>query len=99
MDKYNGWTNWETWVTHLHFDGFFDHDARNILAMAEDENEAISLLESLIEEMVTEMVEETAVLSEPTLVTEFVTHCLHAVNFWEIADAYIDDAIGETIDD
>ncbi len=91
--KYNGWRNWETWNCNLWFDDFFTEDAANMYAMAEDENEAIMLLESYIEETVTELVTEG--IPDSGFAADIISQGLQAVDFREIAEHYIDDMVSD----
>ena len=91
--KYNGWRNWETWDCNLWFDNFFVEDAANMYAMAEDENEAILLLESLIEDTVTESI----AVADSGFAADIIGQALQAIDFREIAEHYIEDVVSELI--
>lgn len=93
-NRYNGWHNWETWVTNLWFDDFFSEDAANTYAISEDASEATMILESLIEDTIRKSVESD---NESGLQSDFIGMCIQAVDFREIADHYIDDVIREDI--
>jgi hypothetical protein len=88
--KYNGWRNWETWNCNLWFDNFFVDDAANMYALAEDENEAIMLLESLIEETITEYLVPD---SEASFKDDILNMAIAAIDFKEIAEHYIEDIL------
>ncbi len=89
--KYNGWHNWETWNCNLWFDDFFTEDAANMYAMAEDINEAVLLLEVGIEETVIELITEG--IPDSGFAADIINQGLHAVDFREIAEHYIDDMV------
>ncbi len=94
-DKYNGWQNWETWVTNLWFDDFFSEDAASIYDSSENASEASTILESLIEDTVRESVESDN--EKSGLQSDFIGMCVQAVDFREIADHYIDDLVDEEV--
>ena len=93
--KYNGWRNWETWNCNLWFDNFFVDDAANLYAMAEDESEAIALLEFCIEETVTELLTEG--IPDSGLAADIISQALRAIDFREIAEHYIEDVVREEV--
>lgn len=93
-DKYNGWRNWETWNCNLWFDNYFADDAANMYAMAEDESEAITLLESLIEDTITEYLVPD---SEASFKDDVLNMVLSAIDFREIAEHYISDVVAEVV--
>jgi hypothetical protein len=92
-DKYNGWTNWETWNCNLWFDDYFADDAANMYAIVDDESEAIVLLESLIEDTIRELV----AVPDSGFAADIIDQALRAVNFREIAEHYIDDVVSEVV--
>ncbi len=93
-NRYNGWTNWETWNCNLWFDDFFADDAANMHVTAEDVNEAVVLLESLIEDTVTEYL---IPVSEASFRDDVLNMVLSAIDFREIAEHYIDDIVSEVV--
>ena len=93
--KYNGWTNYETWLTNLHFDGSFDFtdevDEGNFDLMDRDE------IKSWIANYIEECVEETAYgdieLGTPSrlFMTDMIQSFLGEVDWDDLADHYCDD--------
>ncbi len=94
--KYNGWTNYETWLVNLHYDCFFDEQAQEAWNEAEkdetfsrEENAAIALKE-VIQSTVDEFSQEAIVNSNP-FVSDLVNSALSSCNYYEIAKAYIEN--------
>ncbi len=93
--KYNGWTNWETWNTNLHFDASFEDDAQECWDEAEaddtfsrEENAALALedrIKSLVEEIACEGMD-----SSRLFISDIINGFLSSVNYYEIAKGYIE---------
>lgn len=90
-DKYNGWTNWETWVVNLHFGNVFVEDADLVYAESSNADEATLRLADIIKESIQEQIDFEVDLRNATLATEFITQSLKAVDYYEIAGHYIYD--------
>lgn len=94
-DKYNGWSNRETWLVNL----WYGHDIASMLA--EDErNDEFGIGENEAEELVRHIVEESEVLSQPPtngLLADFLEGCWSKVNWREIADA-LNEGIREELE-
>ena len=98
--RYNGWTNYETWLVNLWYGGSFDQDALDILNDAEPlcedgdvKDAAIYDLEGyikgIIEDQASELVDVSGFFSD------ILGAALNRVNYREIAEAYIDDIYDE----
>lgn len=93
--KYNGWTNWETWATNLHFDDCFNDDARAAWDDAEGnktftraENAAF-ILEAAIKCAVEDHCEGDDTIKRNLFISEIISGFISTVNFHEIAKHYI----------
>lgn len=94
--KYNGWTNWETWVTNLHFDDVFTDRAQEIYGNAEadetfsrEERAALDLAD-----VIRETVGETTDFLEGgknLFIADIIGGFLSAVNWYEMAKNYVDE--------
>lgn len=95
-EKYNGWTNWETWNCNLHFDDCFSDEAADCWESAEAdktftraENAALAL-----KDIIEESVKESIYLNEDSryqgILGDIISGYLSSVNWYEIARAYID---------
>lgn len=71
-NTYNGWTNYETWLINLHFDGFFEPNTE-----AEE-----------IEATVHEICEEHIAFGRGGIVFDIINGFLADVNWQEIAEHY-----------
>ncbi len=102
-ERYNGWTNYETWSVPLHIDNeqgsynYWRERAREILTNAEptdysskEEMAKIDLANALKDEIT-----EGNPLQDASLYSQLLTGALGSVNWDEIAGHYIDDEIAE----
>lgn len=96
--KYNGWTNYETWLFNLHFDDYFADVAQDYFDNAEagdtfsKAEQATLDLASYIEETFEQFAEEfmgqgSSVSSGPFV--DLINAGLSSVNHYEIAKHYI----------
>ena len=95
-NKYNGWTNYETWLANLWYDNLWEdvaQDAWNSSDNADDctreENAAFTLsnqIEADIEEMISQQIPK-----ENGFVQDLVNSTLREINYLEIAKAYISE--------
>ena len=89
--KYNGWTNWATWMVNLHFDnldftdgvesGCFDNMSKDGL---------LNYLASWIQEYVESYLEE---VKTTTFVQDIIDATINDVDWHDIADHYVDDIL------
>lgn len=84
---YNGWSNYETWVTNLHFDGCFTLKAQELL---KNENPALELSD-YIKDFVLETQGES-IPSDNAFLRDLIQSALSNVNYDEIARNYIAEA-------
>lgn len=89
--KYNGFTNYETWCFSLYHEDFFDEQARDIYQQAEEDrtfskkqNAAIALAE-IMEETVFEFAPEVDGMYHDILFAN-----LESINFYQVAEITID---------
>jgi hypothetical protein len=99
---YNGWTNYETWVTKLWIDNdqgeqaFWLHEANDVLkTYPEEEGKQIASLSDQMKEYCEYGIEE--VLTKASLYADLMRSAIDAVNWNEIARSVIEEAkeIGE----
>ncbi|NDC23223.1 MAG: hypothetical protein EBZ49_03705 [Proteobacteria bacterium] len=87
-EKYNGWTNYETWNFNLWFDDCFTEQAQEFLDDCEGgKDEATRKLASYIEDYADEVLE----IPKTGFLADMASAALREVNFEEIAEHYIDD--------
>lgn len=89
-DKYNGWTNYQTWVFNLWYDSAFDDDADRIYHSNDTDFDAIRELEEYIKEWAEE---NNPIVDDASVWTDLVGHAIGMIDFFEIAEHYINDLI------
>lgn len=90
-ERYNGWTNYETWRINLElFDGLDASDYIDEDDVTEDKDDAERQLAAILEEMADEMIREECP-SERGLAYDLAQSFLQKVNWREIAEHKIDD--------
>jgi hypothetical protein len=93
-NKYNGWTNYETWLTNLHFENFdfeefVDDGSFDLL----DRDEIKTWISNYIQESVEEYAYGDIELGTPNrlFITDMIQSFLGEVDWDDIADHYCDD--------
>lgn len=101
-EGYNGWTNWETWVTNLWIDeGLLDlfevGEQARYFAETNDSDPNFSAYEmgKWMREQVESVIDELYFppISKSSLVSDLVSGCLSSVDWTEIAKHHTDEAI------
>jgi hypothetical protein len=100
-EKYNGWTNRETWATALWLDN--EQSTHEVMhTMAEEYGKETNLLPDMIEDFVTELLDMESVLSAPPAQRKELISMssdigsLYRVNWYEIAEHYLSGIKTET---
>jgi len=89
---YNGWTNYETWLTNLWFDNFdFTDYVEDGVFDDMDNDEIKDYVADYIESSVDEYVEQVIGNDPNGFVQDLITSSLGEVDWREIADHYVDD--------
>ena len=86
-DKYNGWSNYQTWVFNLWFDDFFTEEAELIYKDSDDANEATHTLAGTMKMTV----EEFNPADNASVYSDLMGHAIGMIDFYEVAEHYIDD--------
>jgi hypothetical protein len=91
---YNGWTNYETWLTNLHFENFdfeefVDDGSFDLL----DRDEIKTWISNYIQESVEEYAYGDIELGTPNrlFITDMIQSFLGEVDWDDLADHYCDD--------
>ena len=96
--KYNGWTNWATWMVNLHFDGLdFTDEIENGSFNDISKDDLRFQLAYTIQEYVECYLEEVADTSN-TFVADLINGTMQDVDWHDIADHYVDDILDELKD-
>ena len=89
---YNGWTNYETWLTNIHFDDFtpvFSELTEDGVFDDMTNDEIRTYVADYIEEYVNEYIDNNN--SENSFIADIIGSFLSEVDWREIADHYVDD--------
>ena len=90
--EYNGWTNWETWNFKLWLDNSEDsykaiiYLAEEVEGRANAKNDLAKELESLANDLC-----EESITFETGFFADVCNSAIKAVNFYEIAEAYLEE--------
>ena len=90
--KYNGWTNYETWLTNLHFDNFDFEEVMDIFDDCQDKGDILNRIEDYIKDYVEDYVEQFADSSNH-FIADLIGSALSEIDYRDIAEHYIDDVI------
>jgi hypothetical protein len=94
--KYNGWSNYETWLCNMWFDDFDFTDMMEMFDNCEDNCDVLDIIENYIKEYVEEFVECSL---SPSLQHAFIHDMLNAaiseIDWRDIAEHYVDDVVDE----
>ena len=91
--KYNGWTNYETWLTNLHFENFDFEDIMDIFDDCQDKDDMLIRIADYIKDYVEEFVEQFRLDSRNLFIDDLLNAALGEVDYRDIAEHYIDDVI------
>ena len=96
--KYNGWTNWETWMVNLHFECFdFTDQVDDGVFNDMDKNDIRCHVASYIQEYVESYLEEV-VNTIDAFVSDVIYGTIQEVDWHDIADHYVDDILEQLKD-
>ena len=96
--KYNGWTNWATWMVSLHFDGLdFTDEIENGSFDDISKDDLRCQLAYTIQEYVESYLDEVADTSN-SFVADLINGTMQDVDWHDIADHYVDDILDELKD-
>lgn len=87
MEKYNGWTNFETWKISLEFSDVIESYLDDLQGQGISDYDKGQQLKNYIEEMIFEGFDSVD-LPFSSLFSDGVHYILHAVNWVEIANHY-----------
>ena len=97
MTSYNGWTNYETWLTNLYFTDFTSHFEE----MTEegqfdemDDDEILDCCTDYIEQCVDDLV-SYSVTTTDNFISDIIGSFIGEVNFKEIASHYVADIVAD----
>ena len=94
-DKYNGWSNYQTWVFNLWFDDYFTEEAELIYKDSTDANEAIHTLSGTMKMTVEELnpIGGDTDSGAHGVYSDLMGHAIGMIDFYEVAEHYIDELV------
>ena len=91
--KYNGWTNYATWLVNLHFDNLdFTDEVESGVFDDMDADDIRCHVASWIQEAVESYLDEVAG-TDNLFVLDVVSATINDVDWHDIADHYVDDIL------
>ena len=98
-NKYNGWTNYETWLCNLWFDNFEFTDMLDMFNGVEDKDDIRIRIEDYIKEYVEEFVESYLAPGDTHgFIHDMLNSSIREIDFRDIAQHYVDDVASELED-
>jgi len=98
-NKYNGWTNYETWLCNLWFDNFEFTDMLDMFDGVEDKDDIRIRIEDYIKEYVEEFVESYLAPGDTHgFIHDMLNSSIQEIDFRDIAEHYVDDVASELED-
>ena len=90
---YNGWTNYETWLCNIHFEGwdFSEYIEQIADTEPEDEGDVRNWLEDYIREAVRDLTFEQVDTWNNPWISDLVMAAFSEIDFREIAEHYSED--------
>ena len=91
--KYNGWTNYATWLCNLWFPDFtplFEDHIEDLSDEHEDKADLLNTLEMWIKDDVNEYI-DGAVDEDNGFITDLISAAVKDIDFRDIAEHYVDD--------
>lgn len=96
-DKYNGWTNYETWAVSLWIgndQGSYEYwRERASECLPDNRDDAVHNLASQLENEIEDM--SPLADADASLYSDLLSSALNEVNWYEIAEGMVDEAIEE----
>jgi len=92
--KYNGWTNYETWLCNLWFENFEFSDMLDMFDGCEDKDDILRVIKNYIKDYVEEYVEESRE-NASGFINDLISSALGEIDYYDIAEHYVDDVADE----
>ena len=97
--KYNGWTNYETWLCNLWFDNFEFSEMLDMFDGCEDKDDILNNIEDYIKSYVEEFVESYLAPGDTHgFIHDMLNSAIQEIDFRDIAEHYVDDVESELIE-
>lgn len=95
--KYNGWTNYETWLCNLWFENFDFSDMLDMFDGCEDKDDILRIIKNYIKDYVEEVVEESRGNANG-FINDLISSALGEIDYYDIAEHYVDDVESELLE-
>ena len=92
--KYNGWTNYDTWLCNLWFDNFEFSEMLDMFDGCEDKDDILRVIKNYIKDYVEEYVEESRE-NASGFINDLISSALGEIDYYDIAEHYVDDVAEE----
>lgn len=94
--KYNGWTNYETWLCNMWFDNFEFSEMLDMFDGCEDKGDILNTIEDYIKNYVEEFVEYSLAPGDAHgFIHDMLNSAIQEIDFRDIAEHYVDDVADE----
>jgi len=93
-NKYNGWTNYETWLCNLWFENYDFTDILDIFEDYEERDDILRVITNYIKDDVEYRVEESRE-SASGFVNDLINAALGEIDYYDIAEHYVDDVMSQ----
>jgi len=93
-NKYNGWTNYETWLCNLWFENYDFTDILGIFEDYEERDDILRVITNYIKDDVEYRVEESRE-SASGFVNDLINAALGEIDYYDIAEHYVDDVMSQ----
>lgn len=95
--KYNGWSNYETWLCNMWFDSSFDFtDDLEMFDKCTTNDDVLDIIESYTESTITDFVECSFADGDMHgFVHDMLNSAMSEIDYREIAEQYLQDVIDE----
>ena len=88
---YNGWTNYETWLTNLWLDGFdFEDYIHDLSDDLETKDALLDWIADFLEQVVDDLIDEDA-RHRNGFINDLLNSAFQEIDFRDIAEHYVDD--------
>lgn len=89
---YNGWTNYETWLTNLWLDGLeFGDYIQDLSDDLDDKDAVLDWCSDYLEQLVEDLIEDATPNGVSGFITDLINSAFQEIDFRDIAEHYVDD--------
>lgn len=97
--KYNGWTNYDTWLCNLWFDNFDFSDILDMFDGCEDKGDINNVIADYIKDYVEEFVDSYLAPGDTHgFIQDMLNSSIREIDFRDIAEHYVDDVESELLE-